>query len=371
MRPSEGDVVTDLVEFAVSLRDAGIVIGPTQLSAYVGALATLDPTNLADLYWAGRATLVNRHADIATYDRAFRRHFLADEQPSSSALTPPDDPSAEPDIDLAGEPGEGEEEASPAGSLASAVEILRAKDFAEYTPDELAALAVLMEDIVVTTPERRILRTERATRGDRLDLRRALRSALREDDAAVLRAWRRRRTRPRPLVLLLDISGSMADYSRALLQFAHGAVRANGSVEVFCFGTRLTRVTEPLAASTPDAALARASGEVADWEGGTTIGAALGEYCRVWGRRAGFRGAVVMICSDGLEWGDPGLLGAEMGRLARLSHRIVWVNPLKADDRYEPLARGMQAALPHVDVFVSGHNLATLEDLASLLPALS
>jgi len=355
----------------MSLRDAGVAIGPTQLGAYIEALGALDPTDLPDLYWAGRATLVNRRPDIVLYDRAFRRHFLGDESPSSSALSPPDEPSPDTDLDLAGEPDEGDDDGNPAGSLASAVEVLRGKDFAEYTPDELALLAELMAGIVVATPERRIRRTERSRRGDRLDVRRALRSALREDDAAALRAWRRPRTRRRTLVLLLDISGSMADYSRALLQFAHGAVRGVGKVEVFCFGTRLTRVTEQLAASTPDAALARAAGEVTDWEGGTTIGAAIGEYCRLWGRRTGFREAVVMVCSDGLEWGDPSTLATEMGRLSRLSHRIVWVNPLKADDRYEPLARGMQAALPHIDVFVSGHNLATLEDLAAVLPALS
>lgn len=370
---SGDDLLAELVAFGTSLRDAGVAIGPTQLAAYIESLTAVDPTSLADLYWSGRVCLVNRHGDIAAYDRAFRHHFLGDESPSSSRLSEPEEPSpSEVDIELGNDhPDADDGEGDPSGSVASAVEVLRGKDFAEYTPEELVALAELMAGIVVVTPERRLRRTQRATRGTRLDLRRALRSAVREDDAAALRAWRRPRTRRRTLVLLLDISGSMADYSRALLQFAHGAVRGAGKVEVFCFGTRLTRVTEQLTLTSPDAALARAAGEVHDWEGGTTIGASIGEYSRTWGRRTGFRESVVVICSDGLEWGDPTLLGAEMARLARLSHRIVWVNPLMSDDRYEPLARGMQAALPHVDVLVSGHNLATLEDLAELLPALS
>lgn len=368
MMPGRDDLLTELVAFGGSLRDAGVTVGASQISSYVEALTTVDATSLADLYWTGRICLVNRRNDIAAYDRAFRRHFLGDEGPTSSKVAEEEPSESLREMEIDGDGGDGEEEA---GALASRVEVLREKDFAEYTPEELAALAELMADIVVATPERKTRRTEPASRGSRLDLRRALRSAVREDDTARLTAWRRPRIRKRTLVLLLDVSGSMADYSRALLQFAHGAVRGAGRVEVFCFGTRLTRVTEQLADLSPDAALAAASVEVVDWEGGTTIGASIGEYCRTWGRRTGFREAVVLVASDGLEWGDPSLLAAEMARLSRLSHRIVWINPLKADERYEPAARGMQAALPFVDVFVSGHNIATLSNLAALLPALT
>jgi uncharacterized protein len=185
------------------------------------------------------------------------------------------------------------------------------------------------------------------------------------------RSWRARRPRPRRLVLLLDVSGSMAGYSRALLQFAHSAARAQAiPTEVFCFGTRLTRVTVALRDRRPDDALARAAATVVDWEGGTRIGDAIRAFVRDWGRRGMARGAVVVICSDGLERGDPGALAAEMEKLSRLAHRVVWVNPLKGDPRYQPLARGMAAALPFVDVFVSGHDLASLEVLSDLLPDL-
>ena len=182
-------------------------------------------------------------------------------------------------------------------------------------------------------------------------------------------SWRTRRERPRRLILLLDVSGSMAEYSRALLQFAYSAGRGS-QVETFCFATRLSRVTDVLARRDPDIALAQASEAVVDWDGGTRIGDALGEFTREWGRRGLARGAIVVICSDGLERGDPEALAAEMERLRRLTHRIVWVNPLKGDPAYEPLARGMRAALPYIDVFVPGHDLASLEALAQLLPAL-
>ncbi len=163
----------------------------------------------------------------------------------------------------------------------------------------------------------------------------------------------------------------MREYSRALLQFAHTAGRGAGPVEVFCFGTRLTRVTQALSHRNPDEALAAAADAVVDWEGGTLIGASLQEYNRVWGRRSGFRGGVTLICSDGLERGDPAVLADEMARLARLSHRVIWVNPLKADPQFLPATRGMRAALSSIDLLVSGHNLASLQELAKLLPALA
>jgi uncharacterized protein with von Willebrand factor type A (vWA) domain len=185
-------------------------------------------------------------------------------------------------------------------------------------------------------------------------------------------ARRARRLRHRRLVLVLDVSGSMAEYSRALLQFAHTAARARGvPTEVFCFGTRLTRVTHELARRNADQALAKASEAVLDWEGGTRIGESIDTFLRVWGRRGVARGSVVVICSDGLDRGDPAVLATQMERLARLAHRVVWVNPLKGDARYEPLAGGMRAALPYVDAFLSGHDLSSLEVLARLLPELA
>jgi uncharacterized protein with von Willebrand factor type A (vWA) domain len=178
---------------------------------------------------------------------------------------------------------------------------------------------------------------------------------------------RTRRTRPRPLVLLLDVSGSMTPYARALLQFAHATAHGAARVETFCFGTRLTRLTRVLQRRRPDEALLEAAALVTDWDGGTRIGASLRSFLREWGRHGMARGAVVIVCSDGLDRGDPEELAGQMRRLHRLAHRVVWVNPLKGDPRYEPLARGMAAALPHIDDFVSGHDLASLEALVDLV----
>jgi uncharacterized protein with von Willebrand factor type A (vWA) domain len=183
--------------------------------------------------------------------------------------------------------------------------------------------------------------------------------------------WRRRRRRLRPLILILDVSGSMADYSRNLLQFAYSARRATTRVEVFCFGTRLTRITKELERRSPDDALERAAKAVFDWEGGTRIGASLDTFVREWGRRGLCRGGIVVICSDGLDRGDPGLLAAAMERLARLSYRVVWMNPHKGNNLdFAPSTLGMMVAAPHVDQVLSGHDLRSLEEFADLLPGL-
>ena len=195
------------------------------------------------------------------------------------------------------------------------------------------------------------------------DLRRTLRRSFRTGGEPLERRFRARRRRRRRLVLVLDVSGSMADYSRALLVFAHAALRADRRWEAFCFGTRLTRVTRALAVTRPDEALDRAADEVVDWNGGTRIGECIKELLDEYGHRGLVRGAVVVLCSDGLEIGDPELLAEQMARLSRLAYRVIWLNPLKGDAAYEPLARGMHAALPFVDVFAAGHNLASLEEL--------
>jgi uncharacterized protein with von Willebrand factor type A (vWA) domain len=183
------------------------------------------------------------------------------------------------------------------------------------------------------------------------------------------RAWKERRTRRRALVLVLDVSGSMAPYSRPLVEFAHAAAQAGRRVEVFCFGTRLTRITRALRTRDPGSALSAVSAAVTDWEGGTRIGESLKELVDGWSPRAALRGAIVVLCSDGLERGDPDLLARQMARLSRLAYRLVWVNPLKGSPRYEPLARGMAASLPFVDVFLPGHNLESLEALGRVVAA--
>jgi uncharacterized protein with von Willebrand factor type A (vWA) domain len=245
--------------------------------------------------------------------------------------------------------------------------VLRAKSFAYLTEEERQRVARLIRDLSIRVPVERTRRMRAANKGATLDVRRTLRRSLRTQGEPFDRAWRARRTRTRPLVLILDVSGSMAPYSRALLQFGYAAMAAGRRVEVFCFGTRLTRVTRVLRTKDPDRAMHEISRIVADWEGGTRIGESLKSLLDGWSQRAALRGAVVVLCSDGLERGDPELLRSQMARLRRLAYRVVWANPLKGSPRYEPLARGMAAALPSVDVFLSGHNLESLEALAAAL----
>ena len=374
-------VLAVLVGFGRVLRAEGLVVGSGRLVTYAQALAGLDPSDPDDLYWAGRACLVSSHDDVAAYDRAFRQWLAGGPggELKVSGVVPRRQPTLSLEPPAATTPGPPGRPERPRGSLASSAEVLRHLPFAGCTPEELAALGSLMARLRLDPPLRRSRRTTAGERGRRLDLRRSLRRSLRTHGELVHPARRTRRFQPRRVVLVLDVSGSMRGCSRALLQFAQVATarraRSRGAAaapptEVFCFGTRLTRITPQLALRRPDEALARAADAVVDWEGGTRIGDSLAELVRVWGRRGLVRGAVVVICSDGLERGDPAVLAGELARLARLAHRIVWVNPLKADPRYQPLARGMHAALPFVDVFVSGHDLSSLESFAELLPKL-
>lgn len=202
---------------------------------------------------------------------------------------------------------------------------------------------------------------------DRLDLRRTVQASLRTGGETLSHRWRRRVTTPRRIVLLVDVSGSMESYSRALVRFAHAAVRAGARVEVFTLGTRLTRLTRELTTTDPDVALARAAVAVPDWSGGTRLGESLRAFNDQWGTRGTARGAEVVVLSDGWDRGEPEVLATEMARLSRVAHRIVWVNPLRATPGYEPLARGMAAALPFVDDFVDGHSFDALDRLAEVL----
>ena len=338
-----------LTRFGRALRAEGLPIGTGRVADFCRAAALLPP---GDLYWAGRATLVARAADIAVYDAAFEAFFgpPAKVQPQRAVVR----------VRV-----EGEAETA----LASAIELLREKSFARCSETELAELGRMMRRLPLVVPERRSRRRDPARRGSP-DLRRTLRHAFRTGGDPVERAWRGRRRVRRPLVLLLDVSGSMDPYSRALVMFAYGALRSGRRVEAFCFGTRLTRVTRSLAAPDADEALAKAASEVVDWDGGTRIGESLKAFLDEHGHGGLARGALVLICSDGLEVGDPDLLAAQMTRLSRLAYRVVWLNPLQEDPAYEPLARGMRAALPYIDLFASGHSLASLEELGGALKGL-
>lgn len=334
-----------LTRFGRALRKEGLPVGTDRIVGFCHAAALLAPD---DLYWAGRATLVGQPKDVEVYDRVFDAFFGHGTEPR-------------PDVRAAGAIEE-EVELAPA----SATEVLRQKSFARCSPDELAALGALMARAPVFVPRQRA-RRRRAARAGSPDLRRTLRRSFRTGGEPIERVWRRPRSRPRRLVLLLDVSGSMADYSRGLLLFAYAALRSDPRWEAFCFGTRLTRLTKPLATTDADEALRRAAERVSDWDGGTRIGESLKRFLDEFGHRGLARGAIVAICSDGLEVGDPQLLAEQMERLSRLADRVVWLNPLKEDPAYEPLARGMQAALRYVDVFAHGHNLASLEALGPAL----
>jgi uncharacterized protein len=365
-----------LVRFAGELRAAGLAVGSGDVLVYCSAVSTLDPSDLVDLYWAGRATLVTKHDDISRYDQAFRRFFLGQDSPDPE-LTLMLRASAEAQGALAipsTEPGDSDsEDEAVLGWMASDVEALKSKSFAVCTPEELAALRRIMARIRLTPPRRRTRRTAPArSSGSRPDPRRTVRESMRMHGEPAQLYWRRRKVRLRPLVLILDISGSMADYSRSLLQFAHSAKRSAGRVEVFCFGTRLTRVTGAMECRRPDEALERAARAAFDWDGGTRIGDSLDAFVRGWGRRGLGRGGIVVICSDGLDRGDPEVLAAAMERLSRLCHRLVWLNPHKGDDPgFRPSTLGMMVAAPHVDLLLSGHDLASLEKFAALLPGLN
>lgn len=389
MAEAGGGPLPPLVGLGRDLRSRGLPVGTGRILTFVRAVAALGLTDRDSLYWAGRASMIARRDDLEAYDETFEHWYRSlrstdDLRIELQLPTPPPedvglDPGDEPDdlevrveaasewhgADDDDEVAEGDE--SSIRIVASGAEVLRSKSFGELTDEERARVAALIRALRLQVPVERTRRTRPASKGERFDLRRTLRRSLRTQGEPFDRAWRARTARRRPLVLILDISGSMAPYSRALMQFAYAAMAAGRRVETFAFGTRLTRVTRTLRTKDPDRALHEIGRQVEDWEGGTRIGESLKSLVDAWSQRAALRGAVVVLCSDGLERGDPELLRAQMARLRRLAHRVIWVNPLKGSPRYEPLARGMAAALPSVDVFMSGHNLESLEDLAATL----
>ena len=375
--PDEPPFVGVLSGFVAALRAAGLAAGTGDLLTYCAAMVPLDPADLLDLYWAGRATLVRRKDDIEVYDQVFRAYFLADAGPAHPLLTINAQVAAQADgavldVPATDPPGNGDQEEATLGLTASAAEALRRKSFDACTPEELAAVRRIMTRMRLTPPTRRTRRAQPARSGRAPDLRRTVRASLRAGGEPAELRWQRRKVKLRPLILILDVSGSMADYSRSLLQFAYSARRASGRVEVFCFGTRLTRITRPLGRRRPDEALEQAGQAVLDWEGGTRIGDSLDTFVRQWGRRGLARGGVVVICSDGLDRGDPEVLATAMERLSRQCHRLVWLNPHKGHDRdFRPSTLGMMVVAPHVDLMLSGHDLDSLEELAALLPTLS
>ena len=362
------------VTFARILRGASLRVPIGSVLMFVEALGRVGISERDNVYWAARSTMVHRPEDVAVFDRAFavfwdgaRVHNVEEETEVIEITLATDDDS---DDDDGGEAEEANDD--PTLTLRfSPVEVLRDKDFGAYDEEELEQAQQLMSRLRFVGPPRRSFRYGPASRGGRPDLRKTLRSAIGAGGEPIRRHWREPGDRLRRLVLLLDISGSMEPYARAMLRFVHAAVAGRQRVEAFALGTRLTRVTKELNSRDPDLALRQASERVQDWSGGTRLGECLRRFNDEWGVRGMARGAIVVILSDGWDRGDPAVLGEQMCRLQRVTYDLIWVNPLKVTPGYAPLARGMAAALPYVDHFVEGHSLASMEELASVIAGVS
>ncbi|MXZ85401.1 MAG: VWA domain-containing protein [Acidimicrobiia bacterium] len=360
------------VGFVNALRGAGIDVAVGSSVNYYQALSAVGVEQRSSVYWAGRATLVTEPDDIELYDKIFDAYYGGQQlvatpvmevtQPITLVVDDDGDDETEGD-------GDDEDPGDPTLTLRwSRHEVLRDKDFADYDDDELDEahrLMAAMARIGGTRRSRRRRRTHRTA--GHPELRRTVRAAIRSGGEPVRRWYTEPGERLRRVVLLLDISGSMESYARALIRFVHAAVVGRRRVEVFTIGTRLTRITRELSSRDPDRALGAATDAVSDWSGGTRLGDTLAEFNELWGIRGMARGATVVILSDGWDRGSPEVMAEQMARLHRVTHRLVWVNPLKATPGYQPLAQGMAAALPHVDDFIEGHSLQSLDRLAEVL----
>jgi uncharacterized protein with von Willebrand factor type A (vWA) domain len=372
---SSPDEIEELfVAFGHALRDVGLPIGTDDVLTFCAGVNELDVTDIMDVYWAGRCTLVRRREHVPIYNEVFQRFFFdngvsgSEEikkmmKSSSNAGATIEIPNTE-----EGLPGEISPDEVKLGYVASTSEIYRNKAFADCSDEEIRQLRRLMSRMRVTPPKRRTHRMTRSRKSSMLDMRRMVRESMRALGEPRELSFRTRKEKLRPLVLILDVSGSMADYSRNLLQFAYSARRANAKVDVFCFGTRLTRITRSLDRRSPDEAMRKAGESVLDWDGGTRIGDSLKAFTREARKSRLGRGAIVVICSDGLDRGEPQQLSEAMEALSRIAHRVIWVNPHRGDAVvYVPASLGMIVADPYIDEVHSGHNLASLERLANRL----
>ena len=397
------DLALIAARFGAALRSAGVPADPGRCERFASAVTVARPATRYELYLCAQATLASAQAQIETLERVFAEVFggLSGPVPAPGPPAPPPGPDRPPSTDdlLAqaarsaqthpgppggpggeqltqgtpvgqdatdGEPDPDDPDGAVRPALASRAERLAGKDFAELTPAELAALAGLMRKLTLAVPVRRSRRPHPTPRGKRTDLRATLRQARRTGGHPLRLARRSPVLRPRRLIVLCDISGSMEPYARAMLQLLYCAA-GGAEAEVFTFATRLTRLTGTLAHMPPALALQRAGQAAPDWLGGTRIGAALQEFNNIYGRRGLARGAVVVIISDGWDTGDPAQGRREMQRLSRVAHRIIWVNPRTKSEHYQPLAGGMAAAWPYCDAVVSAHSVHALEDLTAAL----
>ena len=366
------DVTGVLLQFARTLRHAGLDASTQRVATFLDAVDALGAgTDARGTYWAGRVALCATREEVATYDAAFAAFFRGIApvaglpRPAPLGLPRPSLPFGRPDA----APGGEEVDGVPVAVTASDVEVLRHRDVADLTPAERADVRRMIALLTVGTAYRDSRRWIPAHSG-RVDRTRTVRQMLRHGGEPTRPDRRRPRPKPRRLVLLVDVSGSMAPYADALLCFGHAAVRRSpGLAEVFTIGTRVTRVTRALRHRDPDAALRAAGEAVPDWHGGTRLADSVKVFLDRWGQRSAARGAIVVICSDGWERGDPGPLATQVARLSRLAYRLVWVSPHQGKPGFQPLAGGLVACLPYADDFVSGHSLAALEELVDVIAA--
>lgn len=383
----DGQLLHNLILFGRLLRALGMDVNPGRMIDLVQALEHVNLARKSDFYYTARSLLVHDRDDLPLFEQAFelfwrvpKERTLFDDlfqlHPESNDQQPIVTAPALQEAEQSGESDEDNEDEDVQQVIEvtqtySSRELLRSKDFSELSQDEITAVKRFMAQMVWQLGLRRT-RRQRAGRGQQLDLRRILRRNLRYGGELIEWPSRQFKYKPRPLIIIADISGSMERYSRLLLHFIYGLTKGlDQQVEAFVFSTRLTRITRQLRGKEIDRALEEVSQEVTDWSGGTRIGDALKTFNFSWGRRVLGRGAVVLLISDGWDRGDPKLLRAEIGRLQRSCHRLVWLNPLLGSTEYEPLTRGMQASLPHIDDFLPVHNLASLEDLAAHLQYLT
>ncbi len=360
------------VEFCDALRQAGLNVSLTSTQLFAQSLGEIDLSNPCEMYWASHACLVERPEDIALFNQVFVSFWQATNAmhelptPANPITLALDDPEQLPDDD---HDNESQQNTNPAETITlryCATETLGEKNFADYTDEELVTSRILMQSIKLIRPTRRSRRRVASSKGV-FDMRRTVQRTLRSVGEPAEIARTKMGNRPRRLVLLLDVSGSMEPYARVLIGFVHTCVTTRAGVEAFALGTRLTRLTRELSERDPDKALLAASQSVHDWSGGTRLGDNLGHFNDHWGCRGMARGATVVILSDGWDRGEPAQIASQMQRLSKVAHRLVWVNPLKASPGYAPLAQAMAAALPYIDNFVAGHCLDALHELAQLV----
>jgi uncharacterized protein len=354
-----------LLGFARALCAAGVPVTQDRSQAYLEAAALVGLDDQPATYWAGRATLCSGPDDLDRYDEVFTAWFHAREHPVNRARKDQRSVS-QAELDTGGGEGGGEPDDDVLRAMASETEVLRHRDIAERAASDKARLAAMFETLHPRPPRRPAHRRTPWHRGD-VDARRTLRRMLERMGEPGEIAWRRRSVRPRRVVLLVDVSGSMSGYADALLRLSHRFVATSPRVEVFTLGTRLTHVTRALHHRDPDRAIVAAGEAVPDWSGGTRLGETLRVFLDRWGQRGMARGSVVVVFSDGWERGDAALLGEQMARLHRIAHRVVWVNPHRGKAGYEPVQGGIAAALPHCDDFVAGHSLAAFAELVEVV----